>query len=270
MNHICQKCQTINPPHACYCQLCGATFGATDVQGRTVVAPQSKVRPPSIDTKTIISRVHQTFGNKQIPLTPNQMSPSRAIQREHTIFVTDKSGSMSSPYDGKTTKLEAAIRAEVTMVVNKAQIDPDDEVGIVSFDHEAQILLHLCPICSHRRQVIQTMQSITIQGGTDIDKGLKAARDAFNWSCTDVVRRIVLLTDGQGGHPLQTAQGLKSRGVVIDVIGIGATPSGVNEKLLRQVASVIEGEVRYRFITDVASLLEHYTLLANKTATSAG
>lgn len=89
----------------------------------------------------------------------------------------------------------------------------------------------------------------------------------FDWSRNDVVRRIVLLTDGHGGEPLRTAEDLKSRGVVIDVIGVGSNPSRVDEKLLRKVASVIEGETRYRFIKDQQTLVGHYTQLANKTKT---
>ena len=129
--------------------------------------------------------------------------------------------------------------------------------------------MDLCPINAYKRQIILALQSLSIQGGTDINEGLKVASDAFNWSRDDVVRRIVLLTDGHGGHPIRTAEALKSQGVVIDVIGIGERPSEVNEKLLRKVASVIEGEVRYRFIKDQQTLVAHYTQLANKTATSA-
>ena len=105
-------------------------------------------------------------------------------------------------------------------------------------------------------------------GGTDINEGLKTARDSFDWNRNNVVRRIILLTDGHGGQPLKTSEELKSRGVIIDVIGIGSTPEGVDEKLLRKVASVIEGEVRYRFIADSLTLTRTYTQLANKTATN--
>ena len=88
----------------------------------------------------------------------------------------------------------------------------------------------------------------------------------FDWQRQDVVRRIVLLTDGEGGDPLAMADELKSRGVVIDCIGIGPEPSKVNESLLRQVASVIQGQCRYRFIKDSRTLIQHYTMLAGKTA----
>ena len=100
-------------------------------------------------------------------------------------------------------------------------------------------------------------------------QGLRIARDAFDWHRKSVVRRIILLTDGHGGDPMETAEDLKSRGVVIDVVGVGRAPGAVDETLLHQVASVIEGETRYRFIKDQKTLVDHYTQLANKTAVCA-
>ena len=78
-----------------------------------------------------------------------------------------------------------------------------------------------------------------------------------------------MLTDGHGGDPLRTSEELKAAGVIIDVVGIGPTSSDVNEDLLKQLASVVEGELRYRFIKDHRTLVQHYTQLANKTATGA-
>ena len=125
------------------------------------------------------------------------------------------------------------------------------------------------PIASHKKQMIQEIQDLRPDNGTDINEGLKKARDMFDWTSNDVVRRVVLLTDGEGGDPLDTATNLKGRGVVIDVIGIGDSPKNVNEKLLKQVASTVGGELRYRFIKDQQTLVAHYTQLANKTATNA-
>jgi Mg-chelatase subunit ChlD len=217
--------------------------------------------------KTIVRQATAAYGDGPMAVLPGQGGSPRANQREHTVFVVDVSGSMDSEYQGGMSKLEAAKRANLSMVLNKAQIDPNDEIGLVSFESHAHRILGLCPIHSHRAQIIQAVQSLMIGGGTDINEGLKAARKSFDWGRNDVVRRIMLLTDGQGGHPLTTAEDLKSRGVVIDVIGVGENPSGVDEKLLRKVASSIEGEVRYRFIKDQQTLVAHYTRLAGKTAT---
>jgi len=219
--------------------------------------------------KTVVKQATAAFGTGPMTTMPGGTGASLTNQREHTVFVVDVSGSMAMDYRGGMTKLEAAKRANVSMVLNKGQIDPNDEIGLVSFETYACRILNLCPIHSHKTQIIQAIQSLGLCGGTDINEGLKAARDTFDWSRSDVVRRIVLLTDGHGGHPLGTAEDLKSRGVVIDVIGVGENPSCVDEKLLRKVASLIEGEIRYRFIKDQQTLVAHYTRLAGKTATGA-
>ena len=238
-------------------------------QSRTLIAKTLASAPQISESqiKTAVQRAHESFGTEPMAIGANQMTRQMSNQREHTVFVIDISGSMYSMYDGRLTKLEAAAKANITMVQNKAQIDPYDEIGIVSFESYATVLLNLCPIYSQQQQIIRTLQALTSNGGTDINKGLKAARDIFDWDRNDVVRRIVLLTDGHGGHPLQTAEDLKSRGVVIDVIGVGSSPSSVDEKLLRKVASVIEGETRYRFIKDQQTLVTHFEHLANKTKT---
>lgn len=273
MNRICIRCQSPNPDEARFCRACGATLGATMVRGHTVVVgpPGGPSTPPGHEAvtpsqlQTIVAKANETFGAGPVPRYPTPMSQVRS-QREHTVLVNDASSSMGEIYDGSMTKLQASKRASVTLVVQKAQIDPQDEVGLVMFRSDARAMLDLSPIQSHKRQIIQAIQSLTPENGTDINEGLKAAHDMFDWGRKGVVRRIILLTDGEGGDPLRTARDLKGRGVIIDVIGVGPSPRKVDEKLLKKVASEVEGELRYRFIKDQQTLVAHYTQLAGKTA----
>jgi len=261
-----------NPDHARFCQGCGSLLSATTVQNRTVIlAPAPPhITPVAIDAQTILQKVRQTFDGHPSVHRTRAIGGNSIVQREHTILVIDRSSSMNEAYDGSTTKLEAAIRAAVVLICNKAQIDAQDEIGIVAFNSQAELLMDLQPIVSHKRQMIQLLQSLTPENGTDIDKGLITADDTFRWNEPNVVRRIVLKTDGEGGDPLATAEALKSQGVVIDIIGIGDHPKNVNEKLLKKMASIVEGQLRYRFIKDQQTLVAHYTQLANKTTTSRG
>jgi len=268
MKQSCPSCKsTNNHPADRFCQDCGATLQATTVQGRTLVMPSTTRALPDLDAKTAVQNIRQTYGNTLV-MSQDIATMARRNQREQTVIVTDVSSSMGEPYDGGMTKLQAAIRASVVLIVNKAQIDPDDQVGLVAFNSSAEVLQELRPLHSYKREMIQIVQGLTADNGTDINEGLVAARDMLDRSWNNVVHRVVLLTDGQGGEPLATAEYLKSRGVVIDVIGIGDCPSNVNEKLLKAVASTVEGELRYRFIKDHQTLVAHYTQLANKTATS--
>jgi Mg-chelatase subunit ChlD len=193
------------------------------------------------------------------------LRPGESGQRELLFFIIDVSGSMEISYDERFSKIEAAKRANATMLVQKAQLDADDVVGLVSFNHTATLLEPLSVLREHKTQILRTLQSLQADGGTDINLGLETARDHFHWDRSGVVRRVVLLTDGHGGNPLGTAAYLKERGVVIDVIGIGASPTAVNELMLREVASVIQGGSRYSFIKDQQTLVAHYTQLACKT-----
>lgn len=269
MSDICPHCMRPGPPSARYCTDCGATLGATLVQGRTVVAPAPVSPLPMSDRqlKTLVQQAQQTFGKSSMTVQPFPMAGASKGQREHTTSVFDTSASMGWAYDGSMTKLEAAVRANTSMILNKAQLDPKDEVALVTFQKTAQIIMEMGPLHSHKRPFVEALQGLRTGSGTDINEGLKTARNGFDWSLSGVVRRIILLTDGQGGYPLGTAEDLKSRGVVIDVIGVGDAPFNVDEKLLRKVASVVEGEVRYRFIKDQKTLVDHYTQLAGKTAT---
>jgi len=253
-----------------YCTQCGAALGATKVQGRTLLArPHAAATALSErDLRTVIERAETTFGTDVTNCCTEPLTLTRSGQREHTVFVNDVSGSMGETFDGSMTKSAAAIRAAVNMVLQKAKIDPHDEVGVVAFTNCARIVLTMSPIVSQKARILRAIQSLRSGGRTDIDTGLRAARQLFDWDQADVVRRVELLTDGLGGNPRATAEDLKRHGVVIDVVGIGAHPRDVNEGLLKQVASVVEGELHYRFVRDQQTLLAHYTQLAGKTAVS--
>ena len=251
-NVNCPRCNASNTPAARFCQACGATLGVTSVGGKTVVVQPNVTDPPTAPMHFI----------------PGIETSTDSLLRESTIFTLDISGSMGELLGENSTKLQAATRAATNMVVHKAKVDPQDEIGLVTFTDQATLVMPLSPIASHKRQIIEAFRSLRADSGTDINEGLKAAREAFDWSRQGVVRRIILLTDGHGGHPLSTAEDLKSRGVVIDVIGVGDDPRNVDEKLLRKVASTIRGEVQYRFIKDQRTLLDHVTHLGEKTLTA--
>lgn len=275
----CPKCASNSEGK--YCPNCGTLLQATMVQGKTVLmthtGPPNTVVPQPVNNiptqispqqmKTIIQHAEKTYGPNATIGIPAGIQ-NRLGQREEIMNLIDRSISMRELYERGIIKLEAAKKGNIKMVLEKEQIDADDEMGIVQFDDGAQVLLQPVPIRTHKQQIIQTINSIQIGGGTDLNKGLKAAESAFNWHRQGVVRRIVMLTDGHGGSPINTANRLKANGVVIDVIGVGPNPSSVNEKLLRAVASTIEGEVRYRFIKDQQTLVAHYTNVAGKTATA--
>ncbi|MDX2199638.1 MAG: VWA domain-containing protein [Phycisphaerae bacterium] len=252
----CPRCTLQNAPQARFCRQCGSPLSDVLAQATTIMmgapAGQAASRP--------------SFATIPPDLNAHIAAGTGTQQRECTCVVQDVSGSMGERYDDLYTKLVASQRAACAMVIHKTKLDPLDEMAVVSFTDSAQIVCPMISLDTGKPRLIQTIQSLTAGGGTDTNAALKAARDAFDRSRNDAVKRIVFQTDGQGGDPLSTANELKARGVIIDVVGVGESPSAVNEKLLKQVASVIAGETRYRFIkNDSATLIKHYTTLALKT-----
>jgi len=269
MNLKCPNCHRSAAPGDRFCQGCGTPLAATSVGGRTVVLPQSRVGAFSPEqVKTIVQRVQKTLGGATALAPAGTMVLGDPNQRELIVLVMDRSDSMGDPFDPGVIKLEAAVRAAINLILNKAQMDPQDEIALVAFNSRAKVLQGFYPIRTHKQDMIRILQGLSPDNGTDIDEGMQSARDLFDWRRSEVIRRMVVLTDGEGGEPLGTAKELKSRGVVIDVIGIGDCPDNVNENLLRQVASVVGGQLRYRFIKNSQTLVAHYTQLANKTATA--
>jgi len=256
----CPRCQAVSEVGARFCVSCGSVLAATSLQGGTVVSPDRDAGRSKVGTAPL-SRAMAS----QVLRNACAQTIVHAKQREHVLLVDDISGSMAEEYTAGMSKLDAVKRANEIMIREKTRLDPDDHVGLIVFNSQAQVIMPLAQLAAHESQLIKEVRDLQIIGGTDIDAGLQAARDTFDWSLDDIVRRIVLLTDGQGGQPLQTAEDLKEKRVVIDVIGVGPRPAAIDEALLKKVASAIRGQLHYRFIKDQQTLIGHYTHLAQKT-----
>jgi Mg-chelatase subunit ChlD len=260
----CPTCRTPNADQARFCQNCGSTLGATNVHGRTVVhtpmGPPSPSAPsPAPPSMPTIARTYAAAMNAGTILPKTALGSS-----EQLVFVIDVSGSMDDVYDQRYKKIDAAKRAIVTSILEKARTNPGDQVALVSFDDQGQVDFPMTPLATGKSQLIQAVQDLQIRGGTDINQGLKVAGAQFNFSIVHIKRKAIILTDGQGGHPLRTAEDLKSKGVVIECIGIGEAPDQVDEALLRQIATTTNGECHYRFITDQRTLIDHVTRLGGQ------
>lgn len=194
-------------------------------------------------------------------------APQAAYGPEATVLVLDHSGSMGAG-DYPPSRLGAAQSACEEFLRIKAAQTPNDIVSVVVFDNQAQVAIPWTPVGTGCHELRVTVWGIDVQGGTDINEGLLAAEWLIDAVPPGTATRIILLTDGQGGNPVATAVILKARGVVIDVIGIGGARTDVNEDCLMKVASVVgqPPDLRYRFITDWQSLVQHFRSLANRLA----
>ena len=269
----CPRCQKPHNAATNFCHGCGAPMGATTGEQTKIMhepgtcqatPPPRAVAPPPPPDNNLTRRYDPRGFQSSVVRALAETSSRRQGLCEQLVLALDKSGSMQRRYDKDRDKITATKRGSVSMSLNLWMIEPNDQIGLVTFDSQASDLMELGPEHSHKDRLMAAIGAIRAEGGTDQNEGLKAARDLFDWSQGNATRRIVMLTDGQGGEPLMTAEDLKSRGVIIEVIGIGDHPSNVNERLLRKVASTINGENRYRFIKDAQTLVDRMTQLGGR------
>lgn len=190
-----------------------------------------------------------------------------ALVPHDTVLLLDSSGSMTWK-DCVPSRLEASVKAAEVFIRRRAALSPGDRIAIVTFNNRGRVVLPLTEVV-HLDKIMMSLSILRGTGGTDMAEGLKAANALF---ANDVAqnptltryRRILLLTDGQGGRPLPWATHLKNAGVLLEVMGVGGDASAVDERLLRQVATTdVNGVVHYRFFRDTEHLVAHYESLAS-------
>jgi hypothetical protein len=190
-----------------------------------------------------------------------------ALLPHDTVCVHDVSGSMGWT-DCIPSRLDASKKAAEAFCRCRAALSPGDRIGIVTFNNYGRVVLPLTEI-TRLDAILFCLSSLRIAGGTNIAEGLKAAnslfaQDAALHPAVARCRRILLLTDSQGGRPLPWATHLKKAGVLLEVIGVGGNTSEVDEQLLRKVATTdANGFVHYWFFRDTEGLVAHYENLAS-------
>jgi hypothetical protein len=145
----------------------------------------------------------------------------------------------------------------------RMSISPGELASLVIFNTRARVLFKSTPLSEALVGFHRSLSGIEPDGGTNITSGLNAAAQVLRSAPPHVRRRVVLLTDGGDfGSAVPVAESLKRDGVTIDVIGIGGEPACIEESYLRQIASVVNGVNRYRFIGDKDELLSHFASIA--------
>lgn len=207
---------------------------------------------------------------------------ARTSRAERLVIAIDASSSMDES-DWKPTRLGAAREATAALIERKRRIAPEDEIAIVSYAGAAEIVCHPVPVDSGASRLLRSLRAIRLGGCTNITAGLAASQRCLkpkkkgsligrlltesSGSRAERCCRILILTDGghnDGRPPLSLAARLKNDGVSIDCLGIGGSPSDVDEVLLRRIASLQPDGVapRYAFIGDKSELITKFEQLA--------
>lgn len=262
----CTRCSAPVSGDDRFCGRCGHDLKSTHGEAKTVIHPS----PGAVDwdstqlrEETIIQNLQKGMSGEGGDWASEFGMDLSSEQREETGILIDVSGSMSEKLADGTMKIEAAKQSAITFLNKKLALDASDRVAVVAFNHEGRILVPMVGLCDRRRELTQGILSLNPGGGTHLHNAAATAQKALN-PRPDIVSRLLWLTDGNGVDPRAKAQELKDAGVVIDIIGIGPDPSEVNEDLLRETASVIQGQVRYQFLSDRKTIIDHYGTLGHK------
>ncbi len=184
-----------------------------------------------------------------MPIQKDLNRPSIAI-----ALVIDKSGSM----DG--VKMQLAKRAATATA---EAINPRDQIGIVGFDSEAEVVLPLTA-AGDRATINGGIATLEAGGGTFLYPGLEEAQLMLQESNARK-KHVIILSDGQTqgfGYP-DMAGLMASEGISISTIGIG---EGADIKLLEQIAQA--GGGRAYFTNDFYSIPQIFTREALRASNS--
>ncbi len=158
----------------------------------------------------------------------------------------DVSGSMSGE------KIEQARRALLEMVNGMREFD---QIAIVTYSETPRTLQPLATVRDVRDALRVMIPAIGIEGGTNIPSGLALASNELRNARDGLVRRVVLMSDGQdqSGMQIETVRAsVRSQadyGVTMSALGIG---SDYDERFMSTVADA--GHGNYEFLREGAQL----------------
>lgn len=167
--------------------------------------------------------------------------------RARLLFIIDASGSMSETV-GNTAKQLAAMRAVAAAL---GELNPQDEVGILSFDSVPRWVHRFAP-ATDGEMAVASLSSMYQGGGTDIEGAVLEALRAFG-PPGPTKRHAILLSDGFSARydPAALAQRLNAASVSLSAIAVG---EDVNEDELRALAEGSGGSY-YRAELDALPLV---------------
>jgi len=155
----------------------------------------------------------------------------------HLALVVDRSGSMQGD------KLAAARDAARFLA---SHLRPTDELALVAFDDEVELVAPLAPADPAR--LAAAIATIDARGLTNLSGGWLKGLEELNRASGDGVRRVLLLTDGQANEGItdrtqleQIAAGTRARAGTTTV-GFG---EGFDEELLTAIAEHSNGNTYF-------------------------
>ena len=136
------------------------------------------------------------------------------------VVVLDRSGSMGGE------RLDAARAALLTLI---ERLDPTDRLGVVAFDHVAEVVIPAGPLGGlGKAQAKELVSRIEARGNTDLSSGdLRGLQEAKR-ATGDAGATLVLLSDGHANSGVTEPEALealardaRAHGITTSTIGVG-------------------------------------------------
>ncbi|MFI7615241.1 von Willebrand factor type A domain-containing protein [Nonomuraea terrae] len=172
-----------------------------------------------------------------------QTRSSAAAERRpaNLTFVIDVSGSMAEA--GRLDLVRSALRTLLD------ELGPGDQVSIVSFSDEAEVLASMTPLTA-RDELSAAVDRLVTQGGTNLEAGLVAGyEEASKGFRTAATNRVIVLSDGlanQGSTEWQAildrVEEHAARRVTLLTVGVGRE---YGDELMEQLADNGDGLAVY-------------------------
>jgi Ca-activated chloride channel homolog len=221
--------------------------------------PATPVEPPrpatssngSLTMTSRLSHPYITPGSADLFVTVDITGvevPGSKRMPVNLAVVIDRSGSMSG------YKLQQAKQAARHLV---GLLGPEDRLAIVHYGSDVKSQPSLPATPANRERMLQYIEGIWDDGGTNIGAGLHAGRSHVVTVRGDYsVNRIILLSDGQATEGItddasltEIVKSIRSEGVTVSAIGVG---TDFNEDLMQGFAEY--GAGAYGFLEDAGQL----------------
>jgi len=180
-----------------------------------------------------------------LPRTQRQLSvalSALAEERDRKVplnlcLILDRSGSMSG------RPIDTVKQAAIALV---DQLTEADRLSIISFNHNAQVLIPNQAV-TDREAIKAQIQQLKPAGGTAIDEGMKLGIQETAAGKSDRVSHIFLLTDGENEHGdnarcLKLATVAAEYTITLHTLGFG---NHWNQDILEAIADTAGGSLGY-------------------------